>query len=602
MTHRIAPLSALLLLLGTACAPPDPAPLPPGEPEGRPEDALLERPDLQRIVELGLARDGAALAAYLDPVAHPDPTVRARAAFTLGSVQDTALVELLVGALHDLDARVRADVAFALGQLPVSGVATPLFNVLKVEWDARAQAAQLEAVGKRCEEGAALRLFQIGDPGLQPGVARAMGRCVLAGVAVDTLLGRLAHDLAHPDPAVREWAAYPFGRHPEPEVWRTHLGAVAEALTRLEADDRAAAHLLRAVGRASDARQVRSALWWLRNGARWQTRVNAAEALAALAVEGSARAAEGLPDGLDDASVHVRLRAAQGMAGVLAGFPALADRLAAWLDAHPGDVAPAGAVLSALGQAGRTEPVAAWFERQDLDRDGVLLAGVAAAAALPGRAGETLLRTAAARADSRAGRQAARILAAAPFAADTTPAAGDASADDEGEAEGGAFPPPPPYRAISWAHLRDLGPRPRLHLLTERGEVVLELRSEFAPLTVDAIASTAREGRFDGIPFHRVIPNFVAQGGDVTLGGARPGAGFRLRSEFTRLPYREGTLGMASAGKDTESTQFFVTHSPQPHLDGAYTAFGRVVRGTAVLAALAPEDRIVRAWVVPGAL
>ena len=148
--------------------------------------------------------------------------------------------------------------------------------------------------------------------------------------------------------------------------------------------------------------------------------------------------------------------------------------------------------------------------------------------------------------------------------------------------------------------LRRLGPRPRLHLLTERGEVVLELRAEEAPLTVDAIASTAAAGRFDGIPFHRVVPNFVAQGGDITLNGTRSGAGFVLRSEFTRIPYLRGVVGMASSGKDTETTQYFMTHSPQPHLDGGYTAFGWVVEGVSVLDALAPEDRVVRAWVTPG--
>ena len=135
---------------------------------------------------------------------------------------------------------------------------------------------------------------------------------------------------------------------------------------------------------------------------------------------------------------------------------------------------------------------------------------------------------------------------------------------------------------------------------TERGTIVLVLTTEEAPATVDAITMLAEAGRYDGVPFHRVVPNFVAQGGNVGRFGAQPGAGFTLRSEFTRVRYDRGVLGMASAGKDTETSQFFLTHSAQPHLDGGYTAFGWVESGLDVMDRLAPEDRVIRAWVTPG--
>jgi peptidylprolyl isomerase len=170
----------------------------------------------------------------------------------------------------------------------------------------------------------------------------------------------------------------------------------------------------------------------------------------------------------------------------------------------------------------------------------------------------------------------------------------------------GQAPPPPPAQAppladeaaLDWTTLAALGPHPRLVLDTERGRVTLRLDTEQAPLTTQTIARFAEAGRYDGVPFHRVVPNFVVQGGDFARGDGYGGPAFSIRSEFTRLPYRRGTLGMASAGKDTEGSQFFVTHSMQPHLDGRYTAFGTVVEGLDIIDRLVPGDRIATATVL----
>ncbi|HSG50352.1 MAG TPA: peptidylprolyl isomerase, partial [Longimicrobiales bacterium] len=632
-------VSACLLLAG-ACAPPDSLPAPDTVIRGRPSDGLLYRPHLQQLVELELRRDGPALAAFLND---PEPAVRARAAFALGSVQDTTVAPALLAALHDLDPQVRADAAFAVGQLPMTGVATPLFNALKVEWDERAQEAQLEALGKRCEEGAALRLFQVEDPGLRPRVARAMARCVLAGVAEDTLWTRLTRDLVHPDPEVREWAAYAFARYESPWRWDALRIPVRRALGIYPAGEPAAIHLTRALRFALDPRTVSLLDWWMRHGAQWQTRSNAAQALA---ISGALLPLAMLEKGLEDPSVHVRLSAAEG----LAAAPPIPQRIELardWLARNPGDVAVAAPLLELLAKAGEEAPVEAWFGRPDISGDAVLLAGIRAADALPGLRGVELLGDAAVLGSPRMARQAVRGLlgrweVSRPFPGahetyrtvftrleahrdsavaglarealqDTVflveggerqaGAARAAAAGSESGGSGDGGEPPrdrPPYRSVDWERLRQLGSRPLLTLETERGQVVMALRTEEAPLTVDAIAATAQSGLYDGVPFHRVVPNFVAQGGDVTLGGTRPGPGFVLRSEFTRIPFLRGVVGMASAGKDTETTQFFITHSPQPHLDGSYTAFGQVVRGMEVVDRLAPEDRILRAWVTPG--
>jgi peptidylprolyl isomerase len=155
----------------------------------------------------------------------------------------------------------------------------------------------------------------------------------------------------------------------------------------------------------------------------------------------------------------------------------------------------------------------------------------------------------------------------------------------------------PAEKRVDWGALARLGSRPRLVLETEKGSVVLVLDTESAPLTVQTIAGFAQEGRYDGVPFHRVVPNFVVQGGDFARKDGYGGPGFSIRSEFTETPYLRGVLGMASSGKDTEGSQFFITHSMQPHLDGGYTVFGWVVEGMDVVDLLYEEDVITTARV-----
>ena len=152
---------------------------------------------------------------------------------------------------------------------------------------------------------------------------------------------------------------------------------------------------------------------------------------------------------------------------------------------------------------------------------------------------------------------------------------------------------------IDWAHLAGVGRHPRLVLDTDRGRVVIEMDAESAPQTVQLITRTAASGLYDGVPFHRVVADFVVQGGDYFRRDGYGGPETPIRSELTRIRYEAGTAGMASAGKDTEGVQFFVTHSPQPHLDGRYTAFGRVVEGQDVVDAIVQGDRVRRARVAP---
>ena len=160
-----------------------------------------------------------------------------------------------------------------------------------------------------------------------------------------------------------------------------------------------------------------------------------------------------------------------------------------------------------------------------------------------------------------------------------------------------AAKPLPETPSIDWGALQELGTHPRLVLETNRGTVTIELDTEQAPQTVQAITRFARSGRYDGVPFHRVVPNFVVQGGDFARRDGFGGPGVFLRTEATRIGHRRGTVGMASAGTDTEGSQFFVSHSMQPHLDGSYTAFGQVTDGMDVVDRLRVDDRIESARV-----
>lgn len=110
---------------------------------------------------------------------------------------------------------------------------------------------------------------------------------------------------------------------------------------------------------------------------------------------------------------------------------------------------------------------------------------------------------------------------------------------------------------------------------TEKGTFTIDLTPEEAPLTVDNFIKLARTGYFNGLSVHRVVPNFVMQDGDPR-GDGNGGPGWEIRCELNTLPYERGAVGMALSGKDTGGSQWFVTHSPQPHLDGGYTVFGRV--------------------------
>jgi len=130
-------------------------------------------------------------------------------------------------------------------------------------------------------------------------------------------------------------------------------------------------------------------------------------------------------------------------------------------------------------------------------------------------------------------------------------------------------------------------------LETDKGTIELELYPEHAPKTVNNFVFLSEEGFYDGIAFHRVIPNFMVQGGDPT-GTGRGGPGYKFGDELDGNPltHETGVISMANAGPNTNGSQFFITHAPQQHLNGKHTVFGSVTNGQDVVDAIEQGDAI----------
>ena len=621
----------------------------------RPPDGLLSRPDLQRLVDAQNARDGATLVAAL---ADSDPVVRARAAFALASVQDTAAVPALLGALDDPEARVRADAAFALGLTADSTSEGALLDALERETDAAARGELLDALGRTGGSASLAELAAMRAEGDERALlALAIGRYGTRGVHDPDAVARLAALAADRDPLVAADAAWYFARA-DTAAWVSGLPALRGALDALDPRSDAAAqtaiHLMAALGRIDRPEDRDRLVAWLEGAADWRARVAAARALAGFTRDSLVTGR--LMRALDDPRVHVAIEAARALSAedsldsdveteigrrvmtrpqpwqvsvellpaiARAGHSRLNLLWLLWLDGNPPrDVTAYSAGLRSLGwgdgreaylvlqhAATRPEPrisaaaleaLAQWWTRgvrtEDLTPERYFLVFERA---LRSRDVASVATVAPVLADSALVAIGSAALLEEVYAELESPTDDEAIAAvrealERAGASVPAPPPPAPVRAIDWAYLERHGPRPAIRLETTRGAIELELDAESAPQTVETILRLAQDGRYDGVEFHRVVPGFVIQGGDVGRGDGWGGPGFAIRSELTRIPFDRGTAGMASAGKDTEGSQYFVTQGMQPHLDGRYTAFGRVVSGMDVVDAIRVGDRVER--------
>jgi peptidyl-prolyl cis-trans isomerase B (cyclophilin B) len=142
-------------------------------------------------------------------------------------------------------------------------------------------------------------------------------------------------------------------------------------------------------------------------------------------------------------------------------------------------------------------------------------------------------------------------------------------------------------------------PNPRVTMETDKGTMVIELFVNEAPGTVKNFTDLISRGYYDGLTFHRVINDFVVQGG-CPRGDGTGGPGYKIKCETEGNPHKHqrGSLSMAHAGKDTGGSQFFICHSPQPHLDGVHTVFGKVVEGVEVVDKIRKDDHMTKVTVM----
>jgi cyclophilin family peptidyl-prolyl cis-trans isomerase len=135
------------------------------------------------------------------------------------------------------------------------------------------------------------------------------------------------------------------------------------------------------------------------------------------------------------------------------------------------------------------------------------------------------------------------------------------------------------------------GQAPQANIITTRGTMTIEFYGADAPITVDNFLALAKRGFYKGLMFHRVVPSFVVQDGDPR-GDGHGGPGYDIRDELDRRRYAKGTVGMALDGPNTGGSQYFIALGSEPHLDGHYTAFARVIAGESVLDQIVQWDGI----------
>jgi cyclophilin family peptidyl-prolyl cis-trans isomerase/HEAT repeat protein len=485
--------------------------------------------------------------------------------------------------------------------------------------DAGARRAALYSLGRlRAPRGAAPLVAALadGDPGVRAIAARGVTKALVDSArldpraAVDRLRALLADQDAHVRiNALRALASFRdsgLAAAVAPLVADQHIGVAVQAETTLGALGGAAAvQALRprlasgvfalrrqaviALAQADSAGGVAVATP-LADDADWRWRSVAAEAF------GAARARNRLEARLADADGRVVAQALQALQRLVPAADSGARARARGLLAHA-DPAVRSVAADILGRHPDPDDVdllVAAYRRAERDPfNDARLSAVAALGAIAGASATGRLRVA------------TRFVGAVPrpedyivlrLAADTLPDARDAWGPSVPIATGRTAAD---YRDVArrWLAPALTGqPNPRITLETDRGVLTIELLPAEAPLTVAAFLGLVERRFFDGTRWHRVVPNFVVQDGDPRGDGwGGPGGGeggFALRDEVNPVRYDVGTMGMALSGPDTGGSQYFITHSPQPHLDGIYTVFGRVVSGVAVLEAIAQGDRI----------
>lgn len=611
--ERAAPPAAVAALLGAVAAERDAVARGErlydlgrtGAPEALPAlvDGLsADTPPVRRGACRGLGAYGLVGALAPEPVLvsaasraadDPDVSVRAACAHAVGRAPDVppGTVSDLARAAVDPDARVRALAIRALGRQ--AGAPTGPLAAGAADPDPFVALAALRALAAREDDAGVLAerlertldlLERRPDTPWMPVLLAALEAptaAVAASGSMRTAAGRILARIARfpADPgAAHDWGLLhcaaarlvDLGAGAAGEVHTCGLGALDEA-RRAEV----LAELSGVLARAGATDVALGDLRALAGHPSPRARIAVASAAAGLRTVEAAALVRPL---LDDEDLGVRIACVAATAELLARERASHDD--AMLEAIlAGAPAPTAArLLDEPLRASLRGSLAAFVARDDLEGL-VTFAGLVEAAADPGLAASL---------GPLLGHHNVAVRRAARAALD--------ACDAEGSADAAHATPPAPRTLEALALDARIA---RIH--TARGEVVVELWPEAAPTTVSRFAELADAHFYDGLVFHRVVPGFVAQGGDPR-GDGYGGPEWSQRCEDGRAEYERGTVGMALAGRDTGGSQFFITITPQPHLDGRYTAFGRVIEGLEVVDRLMPGDVMTTVRVERGSL
>jgi cyclophilin family peptidyl-prolyl cis-trans isomerase len=475
------------------------------------------------------------------------PALRGVAAVALWRLADSTALEALLGCLDDADAGVRWRVLYALEKI-VTPERIVLLAALHVDDDdPLVRAHAVRTLGRqKSPEGSAYVLQKLGDPDAGVVVNAIRALTLIADSTCGGCLPAFTGALGAADPYVRVTAAT----------------AMAQRYAWVAADSAATAAALDSLAaRLADPDAA--------------TRGACARALLARRGAGALPQVRPL---LTDVSAYVRVAVLEALGSLPAtdAEPLLVARLTR--GTQPFDRATAAGALGTLRGGGAVAPLlGALADSADL-----VVAMVAGALAERGdpAAVPALTRAFLAHAGETNGDARGSLLEALGTLA------GKACADSLGRAH------PAPYARPVYDAAFFAAPAARGAVLhTERGDIEWAFENEAAPQAVKNFVRLAERGYFDGLSVHRVVPDFVIQDGDPT-GTGSGGPGWTIRCEYNHLHYEAGMVGMALSGKDTGGSQWFVTHSPQPHLDGRYTIFARVGRGQDVVGRIVPGDRI----------
>lgn len=593
--------------------------------------------NLREIHDLKNNRNTSGLLEFLN---HDEIRYRAEAAMTLGSVQDSTALPALSEATQDNEPEVRLMAAFSLGQLRNAAAAEILIELVKTDTTTAIRTEALEAIGK-CNAPVAADFLKNYTPHFlfdESGQAWGIYHLALNKLADQDHARIMIAGLYSEYEEIRLAATHFFGRYHQ-----VVADEGMEQLLQLAAGDRSAEVRMAAADalgfhEIADRENLLSEL--VIYDQHPGVRVNAIWALTRMKT-----AAETVTEALFDGNPNVSVAAAQ----FFMQHPQLADaeRLRQQIVAHPVSAVRGLLLAAALQQTADQQPLLDEFEKtlgQSAPEDLVPMIEALVWAPASAPLLDSLVSSDAPEISTAAftaqlkhfensdrscedwqqfvnrvlvradyGQLAvlgnylrqenferknclAEISFAETMAAIQLPAGIEAWIELNHARSNITRKKPLPqpdikYYDINWGILEDAGPQPEVVIQTTRGTCTLVLLAEDAPATVSHLLELINDGFFNGKSFHRVVPNFVVQAGCPRGDGFGSG-NVLLRSEFSPLHYGPGVAGMASAGPDTESTQWFISHRTTPHLDGRYTIFGAVVEGMDVIWNLTRGDKI----------